>query len=125
MTPKLLPIAIVAALLPMPACSRPQTVERQLFTHPLDVQEIAKFPHNCLVSKTTFIREDPKKHGNELEWQRFKGLYKDGDELWSWEGALQIPDRKDFPKGAVSIGLCLIRNNKVFAVFSLGTLAVI
>ena len=125
MNTKHLPMAAFALLLSIPGCSHPQTIEKQLYMLPLDTQEVAKFPHNCLSYQTSFTVQDQNKHGNEVEWQKFRSLYKQGDELWTWQDALPVHNLMEYPHGASSIGLCLIRNNKIFAVFSLGVLTVL
>ena len=91
------------------------------------MEVIFKFPHNCLKHKTTIQEiEASSSQFNDVnhDWRIFKGLANPGDEIWFWGGNHVVPTYFADQDRAVKHGYCLIRNNKVIAIYQCLTVSV-
>ena len=107
------------------SCAKPES--SRLWTWESGRKVIERFPHNCLERKTTLDAEETNDSllKKDPEWIAFKSIVQKGDELWFWEDAVPVPNPNDYPHGANTMGVCILRNNKVHAVFMIGVLTVV
>lgn len=97
------------------SCAKPLVQQKRLYIDSDNHFQVMFFPHNNLQYRSTLDREETNYHrlANQPEWKSFKSMVLEGDEMWHWYGA-SFPDTKKNPG---SEGSCILRKNKVVAVF--------
>ena len=113
------PILAILTCVGLLACQT-HTAPRLYYNSRNDSEILHKFPHNCLQSKVSNSEiENIDRHfdGKDLEWKTFKAILSPGDELWQWSGDSVVPNHHSDVRDSGKAGYCIMRNNKVIAIF--------